>query len=92
MANPICSMLLGTELAFISSSYLTVVKNVSKLYFIVIKEVHTGFFHSICWKPKAGTGNLFAVNLSHKINPIYTLITGHLCLGSEFKMGAVATN
>lgn len=87
-ANPICSMLLGTELAVINSSYLSMVRNFSKLYFIVIKEVHTGFFHSICWKPKAGAGNLFAVNFSHKIHPIYTLLTGHLCLGSKFKTGS----
>lgn len=72
-ANPVSSMPLGTELAVINSSYLSVVKNHSKLYFTVIKEVHTGFFHSICWRPKAGAGNLIAVNFSRKINPIYTL-------------------
>lgn len=91
-ANPICSVPLGTELAATHSSYLSVVKNLSKLYFIVIKEAHAGFFRGICWKPKAGAGNLFAVNFSHKINPIYTLLAGHVCLGSELKLGAVATN
>lgn len=91
-ANPIYSMPLGTELAVTNSSYLSIVKNLSKVCFIVIKEVHTGFFHSVCWKPKARAGNLFAVIFSHKINPIYTLLTEHVCLGSEFKLGAFATN
>lgn len=72
--------------------FLFIVKNLSKFWFIVIKEVHTGFFHSVCWKPKARAGNLFAVIFSHKINPIYTLSTGNVCLGSEFKLGAFATN